>query len=96
MRILNIQIDQTGYAYGVSFAKNILFFKYSIINKVIENYNDFISIYTDMDLGNISGGAPEYGNDKINFIKEKNFVYFYDNGHSEWPGGKMGLFGVDF
>jgi hypothetical protein len=96
--ILNIQIDQTGYAYGVKFAQNLLFFKYSIINKGIENYNDlYFSLYTDMDLGNISGGAPEYENDKIGFIKEKNFVYFYDNGiSSEWPGGKVGRIGVVF
>jgi hypothetical protein len=98
VRILNIQIDQTGYAYGVSFAKDLLFFKYSIINKGIENYNDlYFSLYTDMDLGNISGGVPEYDNDKIDFIKEENFVYFYDNGQSsEWPGGKVGRIGVAF
>ena len=98
VRILNIQIEQAGYAYGVKFAQNLLFFKYSIINKSNENYNDlYFSLYTDMDLGNISGGATEYDNDKIDFIKEKNFVYFYDNGQSsEWPGGKVGRIGVAF
>lgn len=96
--VLGIQIEQTGYAYGVKFAQNLLFFKYSVINKSSENYNDmYFSLYTDMDLGNISGGVPEYDNDKIGFIKEKNFVYFYDNGQSsEWPGGKVGRMGVVF
>ena len=30
--ILGIQIAQTGYAYGVNFAKNIIFYKYDITN----------------------------------------------------------------
>ncbi len=98
IRILNIQIEQVGYAYGVKFAKDILFFKYSIINKSNENYNDlYFSLYTDLDLGNISGGLPEYEDDKIDFIKDKNFVYFYDDGLSaEWPDGKVGRMGVAF
>jgi hypothetical protein len=93
---LGITIAQTGYAYGVSFAKNLLFFKYEVINNGDKNLSGiYFNLYTDIDVGNISGGDPEYGDDKIGFIKEKNFLYFYDDGLSkEWDGGKTGFFGL--
>lgn len=96
--ILNIEVEQTGYAYGVSFAENILFFKYKITNKSNKNYNDlFFGIYADIDIGNISGGSPEYEDDLIGFDKENNFLYFYDDGKStEWTGGTTGYFGLSF
>jgi hypothetical protein len=97
--ILGIQVDQIGYAYGVKFAQDILFFKYIISNKSDRDYDSlYFSLYTDLDIGNISGGAPEYADDKIAFIKNKNFLYFYDadNYSSEWPGGKVGMMGVAF
>lgn len=97
--ILNIQIDQVGYTYGVKFAQNLIFFKYIVTNKSNQDYDKlYFSLYTDIDIGNISGGFPEYDDDKIDFIKEKNFLYFYDadNFSSEWPGGKVGMMGVAF
>jgi len=97
VNVLGIQIEQAGYAYGVKFAKDILFFKYLIINKSSNNYDSlYFSLYTDIDIGNVSGGVPEYNDDKIDFIKNKNFVYFYDsdNYSSEWPNGKVGMMGV--
>lgn len=95
---LGIVVAQTGYSYGVGFAKNLLFFKYEVINKGTRNLDSFyFSLYADLDIGNISGGVPEYGDDKIGFIKEKNFIYFYDDGVSaEWPGGKTGQMGIAF
>lgn len=97
--ILNIQIDQVGYSYGVNFANELLFFKYIISNKSNQDYEGlYFNLYTDIDVGNISGGTPEYNDDKIEFIKEKNFLYFYDadNFSPEWPEGKVGLMGVAF
>ncbi|MCK7523090.1 MAG: hypothetical protein MZV64_38170 [Ignavibacteriales bacterium] len=42
--------------------------------------------------------AADYLNrddDKMDFIKEQNLVYFYDDGvSSEWPDGKDRFFGV--
>ncbi len=95
---LGIVIAQTGYSYGVGFAKNLLFFKYEVINKGQKNLEGlYFNLYTDLDIGNISGGQPEYSDDKVGFIKDKNFMYFYDDGVSnEWPGGKTGQFGVVF
>ncbi len=99
IKVLNIEMHQAGYAYGVKFAQNILFFKYSIINKSTNNYSGvYFNLYTDIDVGNISGGNPEYNDDRLGYIREKNFVYFYDsdNYSGEWPDGKTGMMGVAF
>lgn len=96
--IAGIEVIQTGYAFGVKFVRNILFFKFQIINKSANQYNGvYFNLYTDIDVGNISGGIPEYGDDRIAFNKSKNLLYFYDDGVStEWPDGKTGLMGVQF
>ncbi len=96
--ILGIQIAQTGYAFGSNFAKNILFFKYEITNHGSQDLQGlYFALHNDIDVGNVSGGLPEYNDDKIGFIKEKNLLYFYDKGTStEWPGGKTGYFGIMF
>lgn len=99
VKILGIQVEQIGYTYGVKFAQNIIFFKYIITNQSENDYDSlYFALYADIDVGNISGGAPEYDDDKIDFIKEKNFLYFYDadNYSSEWPDGKVGMMGVAF
>lgn len=94
--MLGVQLAQTGYTYGVKFAQNLIFFKYDLTNTSNRKLDSvYFSFYADMDIGNISGGVPEYGDDKIGFDKEKRFVYFHDDGIStEWPGGKTGHFGV--
>jgi hypothetical protein len=96
--ILGIQIAQTGYAYGVNFAKNMIFYKYEITNHGSQDLEDFyFSVYFDCDVGNVEGGTPEYLDDRIDFDKEKNLVYFFDDGIStEWPDGKTGLLGLMF
>lgn len=97
--ILNIQVEQIGYTYGVKFAQDMIFFKYIITNNSSLDYDSlYFGLYTDLDIGNVSGGTPEYGDDKINFIKNKNFLYFYDadDYSSEWAGGKVGMMGVAF
>ncbi len=79
--ILGIQIAQTGYAYGVNFAKNIIYYKYEITNHGSQDLEDFyFCLYIDCDVGNVSGGVPEYDDDRIDFNKEKNLVYFFDDG----------------
>lgn len=98
VNILGVQMIQTGYAYGSNFAKNILFFKYQITNQSQNSYDSlYFGLHNDIDVGDVSGGLPEWGDDKASFIKEKNLVYFYDDGVSgEWPDGKTGFFGVMF
>lgn len=96
--ILGIQIAQTGYAYGVKFAKDMIFYKYEITNNGPNDLQDFyFCLYVDIDVGNVEGGTPEYLDDRINFIKEQDLVYCFDDGlSSEWPGGKTGYFGAMF
>ena len=96
--ILGIQIAQTGYAYGVKFAKNMIFYKYEITNHSAQDLDDFyFSVYFDCDVGNVEGGTPEYLDDRIDFNKDLSLVYFFDDGYSsEWPGGKTGFFGTMF
>ncbi len=96
--VLGILVAQTGYAFGVTFAKNIIFYKFQVINVSQNNYSGlYFDLYTDIDVGNISGGDPEYGDDKLDYNAEKNVVYFFDDGLSnEWPDGKTGYFGVAF
>ncbi|MFH1198044.1 MAG: hypothetical protein V1720_20240 [bacterium] len=95
-KILGVEINQTGYTYGVKFAQNIIFYRFDVINKGSQNLSDlYFNLYSDMDIGDISGGDAEYGDDFLDFDKENNFVYFFDDGaSSEWPGGKTGYFGV--
>lgn len=94
---LGIEVHQTGYAYGIDKFKNILFFKFKIINKGNEDLTDlYFGMHTDIDVGNLAGGTPEYDDDRIGFSKEKNFLWFYDTDGrpgSEWPNppGMMGL-----
>jgi len=96
--ILGIQIAQTGYAYGVNFAKNMIFYKFEVTNHGSQDlHNFYFSFYIDCDVGNVSGGVPEYADDRIDFDKDMNLVYFFDDGYSqEWPGGKTGFFGATF
>jgi len=94
--ILGIQLAQTGYAFGTNFIKNTLFYKYELTNTSQNTYNDiYFHLHNDIDVGDVSGGLPEWGDDKMDFIRSRNLVYFFDDGFSgEWPDGKTGFFGV--
>jgi len=96
--ILGVQIAQTGYAFGFSLVKDMIFFKYEITNYGPNNLTDlYFNLYTNIVVGNVTGGVPEYADDKIEFIKEKNLIYYFDDGYTpEWPDGKTGFFGVVF
>jgi len=96
--ILGILVAQTGYAFGVNFAKNIIFYKFQIINVGQSNLSGiYFDLYTDIDVGNVSGGDPEYLDDRLDYDAEKKLVYFFDDGISnEWPDGRTGYFGVAF
>lgn len=95
---LGINVVQTGYTYGVKFAQNIMFFKFDITNQGLSQLDSlYFALYCDMDIGNISGGVPEYNDDFVGFDKDNNFLFFYDDGlSSEWPGGTTGRMGIAF
>lgn len=97
VNILGLQLAQTGYAFGTNFAKNVLFFKYELTNTSQTTYSGvYFGLHNDIDVGNVEGGAAsEYLDDKINFIKDMNLIYFYDDGKTaDWSDGKTGFFGI--
>jgi hypothetical protein len=93
--VLGITMIQTGYAYGVKYAANMIFYKFQIVNDGPRDYdNVYFGMYCDIDVGDVSGGDPEWGDDKIGYDKAKNFLYFFDDGlTTEWKDGKTGYFG---
>jgi hypothetical protein len=98
-KVLGVEVAQTGYAYGVKFAGNIIFYKFEITNKGPKRLDSlYFALYCDIDVGDLSGGVAEYADDLTGFDKSKSFLYFYDSkGYSaEWPDKKTGYFGFSF
>lgn len=95
VKYLGVTVAQTGYTYGVKFAQNLIFYKYEITNNGPNDLDSlYFAMYCDIDVGDVSGGTPEYKDDRLDFDKANNFLYFFDDGvSSEWPGGVTGFFG---
>ncbi len=96
---LGIVVYQTGYAYGMKIARDMLFFKFEIVNVgPVQRDSLYFGLYADVDVGNISGGDPEWGDDKAGFDKDRRLMYFYDGDGktTEWPGAPPGYFGFAF
>ena len=96
--LLNIFIHQTGYVFADDSAKDIIFFKYQVTNNSQINYDSlYFSLYCDIDVGDVSGGVPEYSDDRIGFDKVNNLLYFFDDGFTpEWSDSTTGYLGVVF
>jgi hypothetical protein len=94
--VLNIGLIQTGYAFALKQFQNMVFFTYQIVNRSNRTYDSvYFGYYSDVDVGDVSGGVTEYADDKVGFNKALQLVYFYDDGYTtEWPGGRTGQFGV--
>lgn len=95
---LGIHIAQTSYAYGLKSLEDMLFFIFDVINKGEKDLDSlYFALYVDIDVGNVSGGDPEYADDRVGFEKQLNLLYFYDDGYtSEWVGNTTGYFGCAF
>jgi hypothetical protein len=93
---LGVRVIQTGYTYGLQAAQNIIFFKFQIVTTgSVPLPKMYFNLYTDIDVGDVSGGDPEWGDDKIKIDLARSLVTFYDDGIStEWPSGKTGQIGV--
>lgn len=93
---LGVRVIQTGYTYGLKSAQNIIFFKFQVVTTgAVPLPKMYFNLYSDIDVGDVSGGDPEWGDDKLNIDKPRSLVYFYDDGIStEWPSGKTGFLGV--
>jgi hypothetical protein len=96
--VIGLLVAQTGYAFGIKVAQNMIFYKFQIINVGRNNLTGvYFDMYSDIDVGNVSGGVPEYNDDKLDYNADKKVVYFFDDGVStEWPDGKTGFFGIAF
>ena len=95
---LGIQMAQTGYAFGIAFAEDLLFFTYEITNNASTHYDSvYFGMYLDFDIGNISGGDPEYLDDVLAFDAANDLVTLRDetNYSAEW-GGATGIMGMTF
>ncbi|NQV42479.1 MAG: hypothetical protein HQ506_09010 [Candidatus Marinimicrobia bacterium] len=93
---LGIQVEQTGYAFGLAYAEDLLFFTYELTNDSETAYDSvYFALYLDFDVGNISGGINEYGDDIMGFDELNDFVTSHDATHysEEW-GGNTGIMGV--
>ncbi len=97
-QVLGIQMNQTGYTYGIAFAKNMIFFKYDVINTSANTYTGmYFNMYMDEDVGDATGGATEYDDDLYGVEPAKNMAYMYDSkGYSKDWGTKTGYMGVAF
>jgi hypothetical protein len=97
-QILGIQINQTGYAYGIKFAQNMIFYKFEVINKSNNSYTGmYFDLYMDEDVGDASGGAPEYNDDLVGIDTSRNLAYMYDSkGYSLDWNSKSGYMGTAF
>ncbi|NQV14989.1 hypothetical protein HQ531_05970, partial [bacterium] len=95
---LGIQIAQTGYAYGLSYAEDLLFFSFEMTNESLVSYDSvYFGFFIDIDVGSVPGGAVEYDDDLVGFDEEQNFITFYDSDtySSNW-GGATGIMGVAY
>jgi hypothetical protein len=96
--LLDLFIHQTGYVFANDSTKDIIFFKYEVINNTQTEYDSlYFSLYCDIDIGDVSGGVPEYADDRIGYDKENHFLYFFDDGYTpEWSDSTTGYFGIVF
>jgi|WetSurMetagenome_2_1015567.scaffolds.fasta_scaffold01309_2 hypothetical protein len=95
---LDLFIHQTGYVFANDSTEDIIFFKFQVINNSQTEYDSlYFSLYCDIDVGDVSGGVPEYADDRIGFDKENHFLYFFDDGYTpEWSDSTTGYFGIVF
>ena len=97
--MMGLLVAQTTYTYGVKFARDIIFYKFQITTKGTRRLDSlYFAMYLDFDIGNVSGGVPEYEDDIADFNKELELAYSYDsdNYSSEWPGAPPGYMGFAF
>ncbi len=92
---LGLQVNQTGYAFNMKLIQDMIIYKFEIINRsATAHENLFFGLYLDIDVGE-GGSGTEYQDDKLDFDRGRNLVYFYDaDGYSADWGGATGYFGM--
>jgi hypothetical protein len=94
-RVLGIQVNQTGYAFSAKLIQDMIVYTFQVIDRSAATYDSlYFGMYIDIDVGDDQGGFAEYQDDKLDFDKSKDLLYFYDSkGYSrDWnaPTGLMG------
>lgn len=98
-KLLNFQINQTIYSWGVSGFDKMHIVKFEIQNKSAQAYEDmYFNFYSDIDIGGIDNTAREWADDCIDFDRDENLVYFYDSDDysNDWGEPNPFLSGVVF
>jgi hypothetical protein len=91
--VLGIQVNQTGYAFGAKSLRDMVVYRFDIVNRSQNTYDSlFFGMYIDTDVGG-SESAVDYANDKLAFDKSLERVVYYDAGTSVQWGGSSGRFG---
>jgi len=91
--VLGIQVNQTGYAFGAKSIRDMVVYRFDIVNRSAKTYDSlFFGMYIDTDVGG-SESAVDYANDKLAFDKSLERVVYYDAGTSVQWGGASGRFG---
>jgi hypothetical protein len=96
VQILNLQINQTGYAYSSKRIRDMVIYIFDVTNRSTQTYDSlYFGMYADIAAGG-SYDRRDYGFRRMVFDKTLKRLYLYKpSGVSyEWNGGPSGYFGV--
>ena len=96
MGVLNLQINQTGYAFSPKSVRDMVIYIFDVTNRSTRTYDSlYFGIYADISCGG-SDEVQDYGHRRMVFDKSINRLYLYKpSGISyQWGGAPSGFFGV--
>jgi len=94
--ILNLQINQTGYAFSQKSVRDMVIYIFDVTNRSTQTYDSlFFGIYADISCGG-SDELQDYGARRMAFDRSLNRVYLYKAGGApsyQWsyPSGYFGI-----
>jgi hypothetical protein len=97
--LLDLEIHQTIYSWGVPDADKFHVLKFELINTSNRDLEEmYFNFYSDLDIGGIDNAAREWADDCVALDLEKELVYFYDsdNYSNNWETPDPFLAGVTF
>lgn len=96
--ILNLQINQTGYAFSQKSVRDMVIYIFDVTNRSTRAYDSvYFGIYADISAGG-SDLVEDYGHRRLVFDRSLNRVYAYKSTgvSTQWNGAPAGYFGVIF
>ena len=94
--ILNLQINQTGYAFSQKSVRDMVIYIFDVTNLSKRTYDSvYFGVYADISCGG-SDKVEDYGHRRMVFDRSLNRLYLYKStGVSfQWSGAPAGYFGV--